>query len=148
MPTLSRTIDTRTATATVAGFLTDFTTAEQWDPGTVSCRRIGPTDTPVTVGTRFENVSSFRGRETSLCYEVVELRPGTGIRLVGENKTVTSVDDIRFRPHRGGTRVEYQVEFRFKGLARLAVPFLKGSLTDLADKGAARMKTVLDGLAP
>jgi carbon monoxide dehydrogenase subunit G len=145
MISLERTVDTKTPVGTVAEFLSDFSTTEQWDPGTVRCRQVG--DGPVAVGTEFENVSSFRGKETVLRYRVVEFEPGRRIKLVGENKTVTSTDDLSFEAVGGGTRVTYHVDFEFKGLARLAGPFVKGSLVKLCDEGAASMGRTLDALA-
>ncbi|GAB2850667.1 SRPBCC family protein [Actinocorallia aurea] len=144
MPVLSRVVRTASPVGAVAGFLTDFTTAEQWDPGTVRCRRLD--GGPVRVGSRFENVSRFRGKETTLVYRVEELVEGERVLLIGENKTVTTIDDLRFEPLGAGSRVRYQVDFRFKGLALLAVPFLRPSLTRLADDGAAQMRRVLDAL--
>ncbi|ROO86200.1 polyketide cyclase/dehydrase/lipid transport protein [Actinocorallia herbida] len=144
MTVLLRAIETSAPTEAVARYLTDFTTAEAWDPGTVSCRRLD--EGPVRVGSRFENVSRFRGRETTLVYRLTELVPGVRVTFIGDNKTVTTIDDLHFEPLSTGCRVRYQVDFRFKGLARLAVPFLRPSLEHLADAGAARMKTVLDAL--
>lgn len=149
MPRLRRVVETTAGVEAVAAFLSDFTTTEEWDPGTVACRRLGEAaDAPVRVGSRFENVSSFRGRLTTLVYRVEELVEGERIRLVGENKTVTSVDDLCFERAGSGCRVRYEVDFRFKGLARLAVPFLRPALKRLADEGAVSMKRALDDLAP
>ncbi|MEU5882705.1 SRPBCC family protein [Spirillospora sp. NPDC047279] len=144
MPTLTRTIETDAPVQLVAPFLTDFTTTERWDPGTISCERLDAGD--LKVGARFRNVSSFRGRETTLIYEITSLDPGRAVTLVGENKTVTSTDEMRFASNGGGTKVVYRVHFAFKGLARLAVPFLGGALRKLADDAAREMKRSLDAL--
>ncbi|MEO5876003.1 MAG: SRPBCC family protein [Streptosporangiaceae bacterium] len=142
---MERTVDTKARPEAVAAFLTDFTTAEQWDPGTVSCRRQDASG-PEKVGTSYENVSEFRGRKTTLIYRIVDLDPGRRVRLVGDNKTIRTIDDLTFEPRDGGTRVIYKVDFVFKGLARLAAPFVKGSLNKLCDDGAAQMRKTLDGL--
>ena len=67
----------------VFGYLSDFTTTTEWDPGTV-----------VTVnhhgdggaGTTYLNTSTFLGRKTQLTYIVREFIPGERIRLHGETR--------------------------------------------------------------
>ena len=96
----------------VFGYLSDFTTTTEWDPGTV---------TTVTqhgdgrVGTTYLNTSMFLGRTTELTYVVQELVPGERIRLRGENKSVVAVDTMTFHMVDAGTEVTYQAEFTFKG---------------------------------
>ena len=64
MITVTRTIRTTAPLDAVWAYLSDFTNAEQWDPGTVTCKR---TDAgPIDVGATYENVSEFRGRKTTL----------------------------------------------------------------------------------
>ena len=46
-------------------YLSDCTTTEEWDPGTVRTTRESGTG---GVGTRYHNVSTFLGRETELTY--------------------------------------------------------------------------------
>jgi carbon monoxide dehydrogenase subunit G len=117
MPTLERTITTSAAPEAVWAYLSDFTTTNEWDPGTVrTVRRSGDGD----VGTVYDNTSKFLGRETHLAYTVVEATAPTRIRLRGENKSVTAIDTITMTPQGSGTRVHYRAELDFKGvLARL-----------------------------
>jgi hypothetical protein len=95
----------------VFGYLSDFTTTTDWDPGTVTTvnqRGDGG------VGTAYLNTSTFLGRQTQLTYIVREFVPGQRIRLHGENKTLTAVDTMTFRGVQGGTEVTYTAEFTFK----------------------------------
>lgn len=126
----------------IQDYLRDFARAEEWDPGTVSCSQ--SSSGPVAVGTTWTNVSEFRGKETELTYTLTRDEPGH-LQFVGENKTVTSTDDITLTPVDGGTRVTYHADFEFHGLAKLAVPFVKGELEELGDKTEAQMTTVLNG---
>jgi Polyketide cyclase / dehydrase and lipid transport len=75
----------------VVGYLADFGSAVDWDPGTESCER--QDSAPVQVGSTWRNVSKFLGRETVLDYRLVALEPDH-VTLVGRNKTAISTDDI------------------------------------------------------
>ena len=144
MITVTRTIRTDTPLEKSWGFLKDFTSAEQWDPGTVTCRRLG--DGPIDVGTRYENVSEFRGRRTTLIYEVIQFEVARRLVLKGENKTVQSIDDMTFSGSTTGTEVLYTARFTFKGAVRLAEPFLRRPLNKLADDAEAGLQKALDAL--
>jgi hypothetical protein len=138
-----RTIETATAVDVVSAYLSDFTTTTEWDPGTVTTELVGGDGGE---GTRYRNVSKFLGRETELTYIVVEREPGTRIALVGSNKTVTAHDTMTFEPQGTGTRVTYEAEFEFQGLARFVAPLLAPALGRLADKAEDGMQSALDGL--
>ncbi len=127
----------------VVSYLEDFANAEQWDPGTVTCTRIGAA--PVGVGTHWKNVSKFRGRTTELDYELVRSEPDR-LTFVGKNKTATSTDDLHFRAADGKTEISYHAHFDFHGLARLAEPFLKGALEKLGDQTEAQMRKTINAV--
>lgn len=140
MPTIRRTIVAAKPVSTVFAYLADFANAEEWDAGTVRCRRLQGDG---GVGTTYENVSSFRGRETTLVYETLELVPDQRLVLRGENKTVISLDTLTFDPAPEGTRVTYEADFTFKGLAKLATPFVGRSLQKLGDDAEQSMTAAL-----
>lgn len=143
MITVQREIRTSKLMADVVAYLSDFSNAQQWDPGTVSCVRTGRG--PIAVGARFDNVSKFRGKETSLRYELIRLEPDHLV-LVGTNKTVTSTDDLAFAADpAGGTVVTYRATLVFHGLAKLATPFLRKPFEGLADDTQEQMTRVLGG---
>ncbi|MFJ6636525.1 SRPBCC family protein [Streptomyces sp. NPDC091376] len=122
-------------------YLQDFRRTEEWDPGTVCCVRID--EGPVRPGAVWRNTSHFRGRTTELMY-VLEVREPTHLVFIGTNKSVTATDDMRFEARSGdGTLLRYQASFRFKGLARLATPFMRTELEALADKVAQRLPSAL-----
>jgi carbon monoxide dehydrogenase subunit G len=143
MVQLERTFTVERAPGDTFAFLSDFSNAEQWDPGTVSCERLD--DGPLVVGSRFHNVSEFRGRRTELAYRIVRTEPTSRLTFEGVNKTVTSTDDMRFEPAGTGTRITYQATLHFNGLAKLAEPFLKRGFEKLADETEAQMRATLDG---
>ena len=127
----------------VFGYLSDFTTTTEWDPGTV-----------VTVnqhgdggaGTTYLNTSTFLGRTTQLTYIVEELVDQKLIQLRGENKTVIAVDTMTFRSIDAGTEVTYTAEFTFKGPSRLLAPLLRPAFERLGKQAQAGMRTALDQL--
>lgn len=127
----------------VVAYLQDFANSEQWDPGTVTTKRVG--QGPIEVGTRWKNVSEFRGRETELEYRLTRTEPDH-LTFVGENKTVTSTDDLSFRAVGAGTEIGYHANFDFHGLASLAVPFLKSALEKLGDQTEAQMRQTINAL--
>ncbi|MFE0700906.1 SRPBCC family protein [Streptomyces sp. NPDC058872] len=127
------------ARSELMAYLEDFTRTEEWDPGTVSCVRLD--DGPVRPGSRWRNTSRFRGRTTELTYELVAREPARLV-FVGENKTVTARDDLTFRAEGTGTRLTYRATLTFKGLARLAAPFLRTEFERLADEVAERLPAV------
>src|SRR3954453_2905110 len=141
---LVRTISTRWDPASVFSYLLDFENAEEWDAGTVSCRR---TSGDGGVGTHYLNVSEFRGNETELDYVVETVEPGRRFVITGTNKTVTSKDTVTVRPTDAGSEVEYRAEMTFKGLAALASPFLNKPLQKLADDTEAQLASSPAGRA-
>ena len=132
---LERTVHTDKPVDVVFGYLADFTTTTEWDPGTVRTTRESGDG---GVGTVYQNVSKFAGRETELTYTVVDLEPGQRIALEGKNKTVTAHDLMTFRADGSGTEVTYVADFDFGLLTPviglLMKPFFK-KLGDEAEKG-------------
>lgn len=137
---ITRSVATRRPAAEVFAYLSDFTTTTEWDPGTVRTERISGDG---GVGTRYSNTSKFNGRETQLVYEVIELIPGERIRLRGENKTVTAIDTITVKSVFDDTRVTYEADFTFKGIAAIAAPFLRGAFRKLGDEAEVGLRKAL-----
>jgi polyketide cyclase/dehydrase/lipid transport protein len=127
----------------VFGYLSDFTTTTDWDPGTVTTvRRHGDGG----AGTTYLNTSTFLGRTTQLTYIVREFIPGKRIRLHGENKTITAADTLTFRPVPSGTEVTYTAEFTFKGPSRIVAPLLKPAFERLGNEAETGLRKALNRL--
>ena len=127
----------------VFGYLSDFTTTTEWDPGTVvTVNQHGDGG----VGTTYLNTSTFLGRQTKLTYIVREFVPGQRIQLRGQNKTVTAVDTMTFRSVEAGTEVTYTAEFTFKGPARLLAPLLRPAFERLGKRAQTGMHNALNQL--
>jgi carbon monoxide dehydrogenase subunit G len=144
MPSAHRSLTTRTSPEAVFAYLADFVNAEEWDPGTVECRRL---DGDGGVGTRYRNVSSFLGRTTTAEYVAEELEQPTYVHFRGRNEQFTGHDRLRLEPHGDGTRVTYDADLAFSGAARLAVPLVAAYLPFLANKTVRQLRDRLDRLA-
>lgn len=136
---IDRTVTVARPIAEVFAYLSDFSTTTQWDPGSVATARISGDG---GVGTRYANTSVFNGRETQLEYVVVAYEQDRRIQLRGENKTVIALDTMTFTEVDGGTRINYTADFTFKGITKVAEPFLKGAFQKLGDEAAEGLARV------
>ena len=127
----------------VVEYLSDFSHTQDWDPGTVRCERIDAG--PVAAGSRWRNESVFMGRTTELDYRLERLEPRR-LTFVGHNDSAQAVDDLRFAPHGDGTAISYTADIQFRGMARLAAPFLRRAFQRLADEVAATLPAVIEKL--
>ena len=143
MPTVSRSFPVEKAPATVIDYLKDFSNAEAWDPGTVSCTR--NESGPIEVGSTFHNVSKIAGVETELTYELTKLTAGS-IVFEGENESATSVDTITVVAQGTGSEVTYEAVIEAKGVGKLAEPLMKLVFERVGTKTEEQMTEVLNGL--
>lgn len=141
MPSVTRTFTVRPAPAAVIDYLKDFANAEEWDPGTESCTRVG--DGPVAVGSRWHNVSKIAGVTTELDYELTELTDSRVV-LVGRNDSATSTDTITVLPSGEGSEITYHADLDMHGLANLAAPAMKLVFEKLADDTEEQLTRALD----
>lgn len=140
---VERTFEVDRSPEVVVEYLKDFAHAEDWDPGTKTCVQVTPG--PVTVGTRWRNVSELRGRETELSYQLTRLESDR-VTFVGTNKTATSTDDITVRPSGAGSTVTYHAEIVFHGLAKIAQPWLSREFERLAELTREQLTATIAGL--
>ena len=131
MVDVSRTFTVPRSPEEVVGYLSDFSNAVAWDPGTVRCDRVGTG--PVQVGSTWRNTSKVLGRETELDYVLVTLEPDHVV-LRGTNKTATSTDDITVLPDAAGSKVTYHAHITFNGIAKLAEPLMQRVFERLGDE--------------
>lgn len=139
-----RTISSRWDPASVLDYMLDFTSAEEWDAGTVSCSLLSGDG---GVGTTYRNVSRFLGKETTLDYRVESVSPGHQFVITGRNKTVTSRDTVTVRAVGAGAEVVYRAEMTFHGFAAIVSPLLAPFLKKLGDDTEAQLTRTLDARA-
>jgi carbon monoxide dehydrogenase subunit G len=127
----------------VFDYLSDFTSTNDWDPGTVETRR---TAGDGGLGTTYRNISEFMGRRTELQYETVAHERPTTVQFRGRNKQATTRDTLTFAPSASGsgTTVHYRADFDFGTLGNLVAPLLlRRKLEKLADEVQAEMERVI-----
>lgn len=137
---LERTITTTAPIDSVFAYLSDFTSTNDWDPGTVKTTLISGDG---GVGTDYRNISKFAGRETELIYTVIELEPGRKIALRGKNKTVTAIDTMTFTSTPNGTEVTYVADFTFSFANRLVGLLFAPAFKKLGDEAEEGMTKAL-----
>jgi carbon monoxide dehydrogenase subunit G len=142
---VERTLQVAASPETAFDYVADFSSAEAWDPGIPSARRLD--EGQIGVGSRFELVSRFGSTEQTIVYEITEYDRPDRVTLVGDGKNFRGTDTISFEPTAGGgARVTYVADLALKGLAAVAVPFLRGRLDEMSDAAVAGLQTALDGL--
>jgi carbon monoxide dehydrogenase subunit G len=129
----------------VFAFIGDFVNSARWDPGVAEARNV--TEGPVRVGTRYELVVVFNDRRLPMTYEVTEYQPPDRVALRGSGSTVNAVDDIRFEPTTGGTRIRYTADLRLRGVLRVLEPLFRGRFEETGRRAMAGMKAALADLA-
>lgn len=127
----------------VVEYLKDFSHAQQWDPGTLSCLRLD--NGPLQEGSTWHNVSRFLGRRAELLYRLERALPDR-LTFVGENNSARSVDDLSFAGAGTGTRITYRANISLRGTARFADPLVRLALELMAGKVTAQMQKVINAL--
>jgi carbon monoxide dehydrogenase subunit G len=125
----------------VFGYIADFTTNAEWDPGTISAERVGAG--PVGLDAEFRLVVSFLGRTSELIYRIVEYDPPNRVTFRGENAAVVSLDRITVEPWNGGTRLTYAATLTPRGALRLAHPLLAAAFRRVGDNALAGLRHAL-----
>ena len=144
-------LDTPREREDVFAYLSDFSTAQEWDPGVVEAERL--TASAIGEGTEFRLLAEFLGRKTALTYRIVEYDPPRAVAFRGENATVISNDRITFEAGGQGTRITYDADLALKGPLRIADPLLRLAFNRVGDRALAGLKKRLaparaDGLGP
>ncbi|TXS92827.1 SDR family NAD(P)-dependent oxidoreductase [Parahaliea maris] len=99
------------STAEVSRYLADFSTAAEWDPTTVSAKRLD--SGPIAEGARFELVCKLPLGTTRVRYTLTGLKHGEQLTLSGESAFFTVDDDIQLTATDGGCRIDYRASFQF-----------------------------------
>ena len=133
--TLTRPIDE------VFAFLGDFTTTNEWDPGTVSTTRTGGDG---GLGTTYANISEFMGRTVELTYETITYEVPTRVQFRGRNGGTTATDSMTFTAQPDGTTsIHYRADFEFPLLLRLVAPLVVGAACPSSPTGREQIKRSL-----
>jgi hypothetical protein len=127
------------------GYVADFHHQAEWDPNTVTSRRVG--EPPVAVGSRFALVVKMGRGTVPMEYRITELVPPRRVVLVGEGDRIWTEDTIELREDAGMTVVSYAARIRLSGLLGLIQPLLGGQFRAIGQGAATGLKRELDRLA-
>lgn len=135
--TVSRPVDD------VFAYLADFTTTEEWDPGTRSTTR---TSGDGGLGTTYANTSEFMGRTVELTYETVVHDAPTRVEFRGRNGRTTATDSLTLTALGADrTSVHYRADFAFPLLLRVVAPLVVGRrLPAVADETVEQLRRCLE----
>ncbi len=128
--------------ATAFSYMADFANSATWDPGVVSAEQLSSGD--VGLGTRFELMANFNGRQLPLTYEVTAFDPPRRVVLRAETDMVLSIDEITFSPSAQGTDVTYDADLRTRGWFKLAAPVVALLFKGIGDRARAGLQRELN----
>lgn len=122
-------------------YMSDFSNAQEWDPGVVEARHLGTN--PIGIGTEFDLVVSFAGRRLTLRYRVTEFEEGERIVFESSSTSLRSVDSLTFESRPGGCEMTYVADVRFTGVASLLNPLLAIGFDRVGDRARDSLRTIL-----
>jgi dehydrogenase/reductase SDR family protein 12 len=123
-------------------YIADWGRQADWDPNTVSAKRIG--EGPDAVGSRYALEVKMGRKAVPMEYRITELEAPSRIVLIGEGSGVWTEDTITFSETPTGTHVDYQAEIKLSGLLGLIQPVLGRAFDGIAKGAVAGMKHELD----
>ncbi len=141
MPRVSKTVTLPRKPGEVFDYLANFENTAEWDPGVAKATKTS--DGPVGLGSTFDLVANFRGRQIPVTYEVTVYEPDSRVVLVGRNKQFTGTDDIGVSPDGDGTRVSWNADFQMEGFAKLFQPFLGGVFEKISAEAMEGLEATL-----
>jgi hypothetical protein len=145
MTRLSEQIITEVSVEEAFAYTADFNNLDEWDPGIAQSAQIG--DGQIGRGTSFDVLVAFGSRQIPMVYTITEFDPPHRVVLVGEGSSLTAIDEITFAEVPQGTAITYTADLQFKGLMRLAVPFMGGIFREVGRKAVSGMSKALDRLS-
>jgi len=94
-------------------YMADFANARVWDPSVSEARRVGAG--PIGIGSAFDLVARFGGRDVPLRYEIVRYDPPQRVVLEARRPGFVSRDTITIESTGEGSVVTYDATLAFVG---------------------------------
>ena len=137
------TIESALPQAEAFAYMADFANARVWDPSVSEARRVGAA--PIGIGSAFDLVARFGGRDVSLRYEIVDYDPPRRVVLEAQRPGFVSRDTITVEPAGdGGSAVNYDATLAFAGLGRLFDPIMQRIFNRVGARATLGMQTALN----
>lgn len=145
MTRLQESLETPLPRPQAFAYVADWSRQAEWDPNTVSARRIG--EGGPEVGARYALQVKVGPRSTLMEYRITELEAPSRIVLVGEGGGIRAEDVITFTEVPGGTRVDYRADIELDGLLGLVQPLLGRGFSAIGRQAVEGLQRELDALA-
>ena len=142
MARYATTISSTLSQAEAFAYMADFSNARHWDPSVSRAERGG--DGPVGLGSTFELVARFAGRDVELTYTIVTYEPSERVVLEARRGFV-SRDTITVEAAGAGSLVHYEAVLAFSGVGRLADPLMQLVFNRVGAKAKAGLERELSG---
>ena len=113
-----------------------------WDPSVSEAHRVG--EAPIEVGSAFDLVARFGGRDVPLRYEIVEYEAPRRVVLEARRPGFVSRDTITAEPAGNGSVVHYDAMLAFGGIGRLFDPVMQRIFNRVGARAALGMQTALN----
>ena len=123
-------------------YMADFANARLWDPSVSEARRVG--EAPIGLGSAFDLVARFGGRDVPLRYEIVEYDAPRRVVLEARRPRFVSRDTIEVEPAGDGSIVHYDATLAFGGLGRLLDPIMQRVFNRVGARATLGMQTALN----
>jgi Polyketide cyclase / dehydrase and lipid transport len=145
MTKLSEYVETSLPPDAAFAYVADFARQDQWDPNTISAKRIDSGE--LGVGARFALEVKIGRKAAPMEYRITEYDVPRRVVLVGEGSGVWTEDEIVFTETAQGTRIDYTAEIKLSGFMGLLQPLLGRAFESIGKGAVAGMKRELDALA-
>jgi hypothetical protein len=129
-------------------YMADFANARLWDPSVSEARRISEArrlgEAQLGIGSAFDLVARFGGRDVPLRYEIVEYDAPRRVVLEAQRPGFVSKDTITVESARNGSIVHYDATLAFGGLGRLFDPVMQRIFNRVGARATLGMQTALN----
>jgi hypothetical protein len=136
------TIESSRPASEAFAYLADFANAKVWDPSVSESRRVG--EEPLGVGSAFDLVARFAGRDVPLRYSIVSYEAPRRVVLEAQRPGFVSRDTITVEPAVGGSTVHYDAVLAFSGIGRLFDPLMQRIFDRVGARATAGMAAALN----
>ena len=123
-------------------YMADFSNARVWDPSVSEARRVDVDS--IGVGSAFDLVARFAGRDVPLRYAIVEYDAPHRVVLEARRSSFVSRDTITVEEAESGSVVHYDALLSFSGLGRLFDPVMQRIFNRTGEQAKAGMQAALN----
>jgi hypothetical protein len=143
MPHYRGTVNSTVKQDELFDYMADFSNAQEWDPGTVSAKRLDSGE--IAKGSRFELVVSFAGREMPYTYEVTEYERPNRVVVEADSDATHLTDTMSVAAAEGrGSILTYDAKLDLKGWRNVLAPVMVILFRRLGEKGRAGLERELN----